>query len=179
MDTFVLVILVVAFFTIVTTVVVTFYNYCKTKILQSQDVSSNPKQVATTNNIPAKNALCVTGVSAHSLLLVFLAAERGVPVTLIVSSDPSSIVSTFPANIADFVKVNYKCENVYDMIASLPKSVNVIPEDEKSSSLPGIQVGMETIKDPFFMAETLCGKADSVIIIQQSCSKLQDDFDII
>ena len=178
MDTFVLVILVVAFFTIVTTVVVTFYNYGKTKILQSQDASSNPKQVATTN-IPAKNGLCVTGVSAHSLLLVFLAAERGVPVTLIVSSDPSSIVSTFPANIADFVKANYKCENVYDMIASLPKSVNVIPEDEKSSSLPGIQVGMETIKDPFFMAETLCGKADSVIIIQQSCSKLQDDFDII
>jgi hypothetical protein len=194
METFFLVIIALALCSIIATVGAVFYSYIKTKISREpsfQESSSLPKNVLEAQPLlreekkhnvrPSLPGLYVLGVSSLSLLLVFLAAERGVPVTLVVSKDPGSLALAFPRNVADFVKRNYACESVHDMIAALPESVVVVPE-ETLVSLPetGIRVEAPTIKDPFFMADELCGKSDAVILVKRSCSnRKQDEFEIL
>lgn len=199
METFFLVIIALALCTVIATIGAVVYSYIKTKISQEpslQKSSSSSTKVKETQpllceenkqhsvepSLPAREGLYVLGVSSLSLLLVFLVAERGIPVTLVISKDPGSLALAFPRNVADFVKRNYGCESVHDMIAALPESVVVVPE-ETLAALPetGVRVEASTIKDPFFMVDELCGKSDDVILVKRSCfnRKSQDDFEII
>lgn len=176
MNTIFLIILTLVLCIIITIVVAIVYNYVNTKISQSKSCVVDTEITLLRKKkhdvpLPAKEeGLYVIGVSSLSLLLVFLAVERGIPVTLVVFENPGSISLSFPHNVADFIKRHYACESVHDMIAMLPKSVIVIPE-ETLLSLPdtGVRVESSMIKDPFFMVDELCGKPDSVILIKRSC----------
>jgi len=56
------------------------------------------------------------------------------------------------------------------MICLLPEGVVVIPEDLFTSSTNGVIVKATSIKDPFVTADELCGKSDSVMLVQRACS---------
>jgi hypothetical protein len=187
MRTFFLIILIVAFVAIVSVTGSVIYNHLQTK--------SNGIKLSVENELPVKKKtgelsavnleeqifpkrLTVKGVSANSLLLVFLANERGVKdITLVVSEDPAEVSTFISPNIGAFIKKTYGAESVHDLISSLPQQITVLPEsvyklvEEQYSGYGMVTVIADTVTDPFFTIDSLCGEKSYVVCLIQSCQK--------